>query len=134
MIGYCDREGLKTGDFGALFNQNYKLYVPERAVTNKLKYLREGADILIVLGTWCSDSEEQVPRFLKVLDKIKFKKKNVTLLCVDRDKKAGDIDTSVYDIIRVPTIIVYRKGQELGRIIEKPYRTLEKDLLMFLED
>jgi len=87
-----------------------------------------------VLGTWCSDSQEQVPGFFKVLDKIRFDKKNVQMIAVDSAKEAGIIDLVNYNIQKVPTFIIYRKGREIGRIIEKPYMTLEKDLLMFFNE
>ena len=36
------------------------------------------------------------------------------------------------NIVRVPTIIVEQKGAEIGRIIEFPVTSLEKDLLTIL--
>jgi hypothetical protein len=134
LYGYCDRSGLEKGEFGKLFEGYYQMYKPDQAVLDQLKLKKEGIEILIVLGTWCSDSQEQVPRFFKILDKIKFSKKNVQLICVNKDKEAGDVETANYSIQKIPTFIVYRKGREIGRIVESPYTTLEKDLLMFFND
>jgi hypothetical protein len=134
LYGDCNRAGLELGEFGKMFNEYYRDYEPDRAVLNQLKLKKEGIDILIVLGTWCSDSQEQVPRFLKILDKIRFDKNEVQMICVSREKEAGEIDVKLYNIEKVPTFIVYRKGREIGRIIETPYMTLEKDLLMFFSD
>jgi thiol-disulfide isomerase/thioredoxin len=134
LYGYCDRNGLEKGEFGKLFDEFYQRYEPDKAVLDKLKLKQEGVEILIVLGTWCSDSQEQVPRFFKILDKIKFNKKSLQMICVSRDKEAGEVETVNYNIQKVPTFIVYRKGREIGRIIESPYATLEKDLLMFFSD
>lgn len=134
LYGYCDRYGLEKGESGKLFDEYYQIYEPDQAVLNQLKLKQEGIEILIILGTWCSDSQEQVPKFFKILDKIRFNKKSVQLICVSRDKEAGDVETMNYNIQKVPTFIVYRKGREIGRIIETPYTTLEKDLLMFFND
>jgi hypothetical protein len=134
LYGYCDRSGLETGEFGKLFDEYYKIYEPDQAVLNQLKAKKEGVEILVILGTWCSDSQEQVPRLFKILDKIRFSKKKVQLICVSKDKEAGTVETSNYNIQKVPTFIVYRKGKEVGRIVETPYSTLEKDLLMFFND
>lgn len=134
LIGYCDRSALEKGEFGRSFEEYYDIYEPDKDVIGKLKQEQEGVEILILLGTWCSDSQEQVPKFFKILDKIKFNKKDVQMICVDRDKKAGDVDIINYNIQKVPTFIIYRKGREVGRIIETPYATLEKDLLMFFND
>ena len=134
LYGYCDRAGLEKGDFGKLFEEYYQIYEPDKDVLAQLRQYHEGVEILIVLGTWCSDSQEQVPKFFKILDKIRFDRKNVQMICVDSNKEAGLVDIVNYNIQKVPTFIVYRKGREIGRIIETPYSTLEKDLLMFFSE
>jgi hypothetical protein len=134
LIGNCDRSGLEKGEFGKYFEQYYDLYEPDKAVLSELRTRQQGIEILVVLGTWCSDSQEQVPKFFKIMDKIRFDKKSLQLICVDREKKAGDVDLVNYNIEKVPTFIVYCKGREVGRIIETPYMTLEKDLLMFFSE
>jgi hypothetical protein len=134
LYGYCDRSGLEIGEFGKLFEEYYQIYKPDQAVVNQLRSKKEGIEILIVLGTWCSDSQEQVPRFFKILDKIRFNRKDLQLICVNSDKEAGDVETVNYNIQKVPTFIVYKKGREIGRIVETPSASLEKDLLMFFSD
>jgi thiol-disulfide isomerase/thioredoxin len=134
LFGYCDRAGLEKGEYGKLFDEYYSIYEPDKSVTDQLKLKQAGVEILIVLGTWCSDSQEQVPRFFKVLDRIRFDKKSVQLICVNSSKEAGEVDLVNYDIHKVPTFIIYKKGREVGRIIENPYMTLEKDLLMFFSE
>lgn len=134
LFGNCDRSGLEKGEFGKSFDEYYDIYEPDQEVLSQLKAKKEGIEILVVLGTWCSDSQEQLPRFYKILDKIKFDKKSVQMICVDRNKEAGVLDLVNYNIEKVPTFIVYRKGREIGRIIETPYTTLEKDLLMFFSE
>jgi hypothetical protein len=125
---------LQQGDFGVLFKENYHAYTPEKSIISGLKRKTDGAEITIVLGTWCSDSQELVPGFFKVLDKISFSKDRVKMICVNSDKEACGVDISMLGIHKVPTFIIYRNGSEIGRIIESPYHTLEKDLLMFLEE
>lgn len=134
LYGICDRSGLEEGEFGLAFQEYYRSYKPEKEVVAQLRKLRREVEILIVLGTWCSDTRKQVPRFFKILDQMKFGNENLKMICVDRDKEAGVEDFVKLDIQRVPTFIVYVKGREAGRIIEKPYNTLERDLLMFLSD
>jgi len=134
LYGYCDRAGIEKGEFGKVFDEYYQIYEPDKAVLDQLKLKQEGVEILIILGTWCSDSQEQVPRFFKVLDRIRFDKKSVQLICVNSSKVAGSVDLVNYDIQKVPTFIIYKKGREVGRIIESPYMTIEKDLLMFFSE
>jgi hypothetical protein len=132
LIGYCDRSGLQQGDFGDFLKYGYDSYKPEKSVTFKLISRLAKADIVVVLGTWCSDSREQVPRFFKILDKAHFKEDHLKLICVDSSKEAGSIDISQYDIKKVPTFIFRKDGKEIGRIIETPMLTLEKDMLLIL--
>lgn len=84
------------------------------------------------MATWCGDSRDWVPRFYKIMDELDFKSKNLTLICVDRDKKAPGTKVEELNIEKVPTFIFYRKKKELGRIIEVPGDLLEKDILKIL--
>jgi thiol-disulfide isomerase/thioredoxin len=85
------------------------------------------------MGSWCSDSRREVPRFYKILDRLKFDQNKLTLFCVDRSKKDSADDTSKLNIESVPTFIFYRKEKEIGRIIESPKETLEKDIQKIVE-
>ena len=129
LIGYCDRTGLMSGDFGMSYTEEHSLYRPDNDVLNALKYKLDDVLFVIVLGTWCGDSKEQVPRFVKLLDCLKYDLSGVTFIGVDRSKTAGSVPTGEYGIEKVPTFIVLRKGSEIGRIIEPPAVSLEKDLL-----
>lgn len=132
LIGKCDRDGLESEVFAEYFTQGYKKYSPDKMVIKKLKKFRKNIEIVIVMASWCSDSKEQIPRFYKIIDKMKLKECNIKLYAVDRGKTGGGVDVSVFDIQRVPTFIFYRDGIELGRIIETPVSTLEEDALMIL--
>ncbi|MEZ4907148.1 MAG: thioredoxin family protein [Saprospiraceae bacterium] len=90
--------------------------------------------IKVFLGTWCSDSRREVPRFIKILNEAGFDMQNLEIMCLDRDKKAPDYTSNTFNIQYVPTFIVYQKNKELGRIIETPENTLETDLLKILSE
>ena len=132
LYGYCNRAGLEEGEFGKYFKEYYSIYQPDKNIVKQLKRKTNGVRILIVMGSWCSDSQEQVPKFFKILDKTGYDGTGMTIICVDKDKLAGDIDVHKYDIQKVPTFIMFRGESEVGRIIETPVATLEKDLLLFL--
>ena len=44
LIGYCDVQGLKEGDFGELYRQYYSVYEPQKAIISQLKNYKEGLD------------------------------------------------------------------------------------------
>ncbi len=132
LIGKCNRQGLESEIFAPYFNEEYNAYKPDQDIIKQLKRYRKNVQITVVMGTWCGDSQLQVPRFYKILDEIKFKDSDVDLICVDHNKKAGDLDISNLNIQRVPTFIFYKNGRELGRIVESPSSSLEKDMLLIL--
>jgi len=39
---------------------------------------------------------------------------------------------TVFNVSRVPTFVFYKKGEEVGRIIEKPVLSLENELHILL--
>jgi len=132
LIGTCNREGLNAKPFGEFFNPGYADYIPDEAIIKRLSKLKKGVSVAIVMGSWCGDSKEQVPRFMKILDEMKLKDSNLNIICVDLDKQGGDVDVAALDVQRVPTFILYKNDREIGRIVETPNSTLEKDLLLIL--
>ncbi len=136
LCGTVERNVLQTEGFNhageGVFFEEYSNYKPEQDVLNKLNKDLFSYSITIVLGTWCHDSHEQVPRMYKVLDKMDYNTSLVQLICVDKDKTGCDTDISDLNIERVPTFIFYKEGKETGRIIETPEFSLETDLLNIL--
>jgi hypothetical protein len=55
------------------------------------------------------------------------------LYLLNRQKKSPGGQEEGLNILKVPTIIVYRNGQEIGRIIEVVTRNIEADLLDIIE-
>jgi len=134
ILGYCDRDGLSAfEEFASYYEEEYANYEPNADVIKNLqKVTSKDISILIVLATWCHDSKEQVPRFLKVLDETNFDDKKLVMVAVNRQKTAGDLPIWDYDIDLVPTFIFYKQKEEIGRIIETPQNTLESDFLNIL--
>jgi len=120
-------------------------YVPDETVVNELTPLIHDVKITCILGTWCSDSEREVPRLWKILDGAQYPDTELTMLAVGSSRFTRDMPIppdvfdwslnvkSFYDVTLVPTMIITRNGKELGRIIETPKDTLEKDLLAILK-
>ncbi len=129
IVGTSTREAYKDSNFAEWFNYEYTNYEIDASVIRNFKSNFENKVILIVLGTWCSDSRREVPRLLKILDFVKFPKDKTYFINVDRDKKSAMSEEEGLDITYVPTIVVYENGKELGRIIETPQFSLEEDLL-----
>ena len=128
ILGPCSREGLINSPFAPDYHAEYSAYTLPFQILDSLKIVAEGLSMKLVLGTWCGDSKEQVPRFFKIYDMAKLDFP-VELICVDRQKLAGETDISQLGIEKVPTFIFFRNGAEIGRIIETPLHSLEQDML-----
>jgi thiol-disulfide isomerase/thioredoxin len=114
--------------FGPFFQQEYALYEPDPDVLLQIGNSLNGYTVTIVMGSWCSDSQEQVPRFYKIIDALHYDEKNITLICVDRKKDPRFVDIQSLGIELVPTFIFYKNNTESGRIVETPEETIEKDI------
>jgi len=134
LIGYCNRSGFHTinSNFDSAYQAGYPVYKADTETMKQLHGMLKNVRVTIVMATWGGDSKEWVPRFYKIMDELNFKYKNLTLICVDREKKAPGTNVENLKIELVPTFIFYRKKVEIGRIIEAPADLLEKDILKIL--
>ncbi len=133
LIGITKTVDFQDSNFYQWFNSQYTDYKPDSSAVKFLSENLKGKKILIVMGTWCSDSRREVPRVIKILDEAKFPESDLKIITVDRKRKAPGFDPDSLKIEYVPTIIVYENGKELGRIIETPVETLEVDLVNILK-
>jgi len=132
LIGDLNRRGLEKGDFAQYFFGEYKGYFPDYRVIDKLNGRLNGVSITIVLGSWCKDSQEQVPRFIKLLDMLQYDFHQLRMIGVDSRKMAYIFPLDDMKIEKVPTFIFYRDNREIGRITETPGKSLEKDMLRII--
>lgn len=89
---------------------------------------------VLVSGAWCHDSEEEMPRILKVLNSAKMNEEAIEIYGVGRQKDAKDGIRQKYEIEKVPTLIIYKNGKEIGRILEHPDNSWERDLWQIIEE
>ncbi|MFM8710299.1 MAG: thioredoxin family protein, partial [Sphingomonadales bacterium] len=73
---------------------------------------------LVFMGTWCEDSHFIIPRFFAMADAAGLAADRISLAGVDRNKTTWGQLSATLQVDLVPTIIVYRQGKELGRVIE----------------
>ena len=128
LLGEGTRAGMQQEPFKKWFDEEYKAYQVNDSLTGILKGTHlSDMDIMVILGTWCSDSQREVPRFFKVADGIKIPDKHIKLIYVDRDKTVPGMDISKYNLERVPTFIFYLNGKEIYRIVEVPDGSFENE-------
>lgn len=134
ILGYCNKAGFKLiPAFDSAYHAEYGLYPADPAIAQQIQQQLKGIKITIVMGSWCGDSREWVPRFYRIMDKTGFNfRKNLTVISVDRDRKAPGTKADVLNVVRVPTFIFYNKRKELGRIVETPMDVFEREILRII--
>lgn len=136
LLGKCSRDALREAPFSNWFNANYNNYVVDSATCQFIRPLLKDKKITIFMGTWCGDSQREVPRILKMLDCCDFPSQQLQLVMVSNQqgayKQSPQHEEQGRNIVRVPTVIVETAGKEQGRIVEYPIASLEKDLLKIL--
>jgi len=134
LIGYFNPQRLSTKPHSLWFVPEFDNYQYDENVIGKLlNFDLNDVSIKVIMGTWCSDSHREVPRFMKILTAINFPLEKVTFIGVDHNKLAPVDSYDTLQIERVPTFIFYIKNVEAGRIIENPRTSLEQDILDILK-
>ena len=107
-----------------VFKRNYDAY----EVTAGIDGLPANLTVKILFGTWCHDSEREVPRMLKLLAASGVKEENISLISLDIRKEEPEGRAGALDVRFTPTFIFFIGGTELGRIVEQPSKSLLEDI------
>lgn len=109
-------------------------YTPDVNATAYLKKALGDYTIITVMGTWCDDSQNLIPKLAKVLKATNFPMARFAMWGVDRQKQTGGIESKLYDVKRVPTIIIFKNNKEVGRIVESVNRSIEVDMAQMMQN
>lgn len=133
LLGKTSREKLEQPPYRDWFMKSYDTYSIDSITAAKLRTGLAGKRLIVFLGTWCGDSRREVPRFFKLLDCCGIDSSAVDIVTVSNSdslyKQSPNHEEKGLNIFRVPDFIVLDKGREMGRIVESPVASLEKDLL-----
>jgi hypothetical protein len=131
--GQCTFEDLqKESSFGWL-DRGTNAYKPD---SNAVKYLKKhlgGYDLVILMGTWCEDSQNLLPKLRKTLQAAAYPMSKLSMYGVDRAKTAKNVEHRLYKLEKVPTIVVYKNYMEVGRIVETVKKSIEADLMAIVK-
>lgn len=107
-----------------IFKQNKSAEAPEVS-DQQLATLAQHLDnkkIVVVFGTWCEDSQREVPRLLNIIERINHNHPNVNIqtefLAVAPSSLRDKGIVKKYSIRAVPTIMLFDHDQEAGRVVE----------------
>jgi hypothetical protein len=137
LLGTWQKEKLMQEPYSVWFNKNYSDYVLDTATCKQIKQKISGQYFVIFMGTWCGDSKREVPRMFKILDFCGVKSSHIRLTMLNNAdsvyKQSPAHEEQGMNIHRVPDLIVLENKKEIGRIVESPVISLEKDLLAIID-
>lgn len=112
------------------FQQSYRMYSLSEEEVLEIKRWPKGLHVEVYFGSWCHDSQREVPRFLKILNETAGMSSR--LIGLDYKKSEPKGTAKNHNIKYTPTFIVYRDNKELGRIIERPKVSITADISAML--
>ncbi len=132
IIGYFDRNELQKNPYAFWFDENYKNYDLDELTAKKIKPLIKNFEITVFMGTWCEESQKDIPGFFKLYDYIEADNDKIQLIGMSEQKTTPQNYEKGLEIFNVPTYIFKKNGKEINRIVEFPVETLEKDIFKIL--
>lgn len=117
-------EWMKAG----LATSSKEFTVHKKEIDTLKKNLKD-VDVEVYFGSWCGDSHDHLPTFLALVDTLKpSSPKSIALFALDRKMNYPGFKNT-RNIHRLPTFVFFRNGNEIGRIIETPKKSILEDAL-----
>ncbi len=130
LEGKITTEQLYAG--APVFRENAQKFTPDAAAVKRIREIGWQLKIVMFLGTWCPDSIREAPKLIKLLEEANNPNISLDLYAVNTSMEDGAGLAKTHGIRAVPTMIFFRAGGELGRIIESPATTMENDFLKII--
>lgn len=137
LLGQIESTQLGEEPYSDWYRDTYVEYEANPAVLEELQATDwDGVTITAFFGTWCGDSQREIPRLVKLLDVLEFPEERLTLVAVDHvdeaTKQSPGGEEKGMEVYKVPTIVVSRDDGEVARYVEHAVLSLERDLLAIL--
>ena len=133
-FGEFSRDKLENSTHNNWFLENYNAHPLNKALVSQIHSLFDDIEVTIYMGTWCEDSQREVPGFFKIIDALGANDQVQPIVGLNEDKVSHDGSAEQAGVTNVPTFILSKDGQEINRIVEFPIISLEQDILDILQD
>jgi thiol-disulfide isomerase/thioredoxin len=108
------------------FAKGYQQFVLTDEQQKSIQQWPNNLSVITYFGTWCHDSQREVPRMLKILQM--RQEISHRLIGLDYQKHDPDNMAGIDGIQHTPTFIIKVGDKEIGRIIERPKINLVSDI------
>jgi hypothetical protein len=135
LLGEINVEQLQNDTaYQQWFNSGYEEFSIANQEPKWINQLKD-VEVEIYFGTWCGDSKNWVPKFIKMWDQLGLDRRKLKLIALydmiegsSKYKQGPNGEEKGKNIHRVPTFIFTEKGTEIARIVESPSNDLYTDL------
>ncbi|MCW5520225.1 hypothetical protein J1N09_10275 [Aureitalea sp. L0-47] len=138
LLGLIEKDDLMKPAFEDWFQPTYEDYQVNTGLVDSFKEELAEYEIEVFMGTWCEDSQREVPTLYKILEAADFPMEQLTVVAIDDEienyKLSPGKEEYGKNIHHVPTIIFNKDEAEVNRIIEYPVRTIEEDIPVILSE
>ena len=133
-FGEFSRVQLEYSIHNSWFVENYNAHPLNKSLVSQIDSLFDDIEVTIYMGTWCEDSQREVPGFFKIIDALEANDQVQPIVGLNEDKVSHDGSAEQAGVTNVPTFIFSKDGEEINRIVEFPIISLEQDILDILQD
>jgi len=107
LLGPISAEVLNQEPYSIWFEENSEAYTPDMALLEGIKPLIKPCYIKVFMGSWCEDSQREVPALLKLLKLTKFDQSQLEIIAMTHDKDTPENYEADYEIEFIPTIMFF---------------------------
>ena len=128
LQGPINMTNLKTSPITPWFNLEYDRINIDPKWIKKIQPFLKGVKIKVFMGTWCQDSQRELPHFFKLLNALEFDQNHLKMYAMSEEKTTPKNFEKGLGIYNIPTIIFLKNEKEMNRFVEFPVNSLESDI------
>ncbi|NVJ60102.1 MAG: thioredoxin family protein [Gammaproteobacteria bacterium] len=102
------------------FNNEYEDFSPSENDILKLRKIDTPTKLTVVFGSWCHDSEREVPRIIKLVRQSNNPMIQLNLIAVKHNKQLPEGMPQKYQVLYTPTLYLEQNDELVGNIVERP--------------
>lgn len=118
LRGMIDKYLIKNDTAFKWYGSSQGYYNPDSSTLAVFSNAKSKYQYIVFGGTWCEDTQFILPKFFKLQELAGISDDAITLFGVNREKKSLGNIAKAFGVTLVPTIIVMKNGNEVGRVVE----------------
>ena len=92
-----------------------------KALVSQIDSLFDDIEVTIYMGTWCEDSQREVPGFFKIIDSLEANDQVQPIVGLNEDKVSHDGSAEQAGVTNVPTFFQKTARKSIGLLSFRSY-------------